>query len=42
MCRHELPTDDGRYERRKEREAAEKEAREGAANAVAHNDFLYL
>jgi E3 ubiquitin-protein ligase AIP2 len=42
VCRHELPTDDNRYEQRKEREAAEKEAREGAANAVTHNEFLYL
>lgn len=37
-CRHELPTDDHRYEARKRHE----EDAKGAANAVSHNDFLYI
>ncbi|PSC75615.1 E3 ubiquitin-ligase AIP2 [Micractinium conductrix] len=41
-CRHELPTDDQRYEREKERRLQEEEDARGAANAVAHNDFLYI
>ncbi|KAL4432418.1 hypothetical protein ABPG77_001717 [Micractinium sp. CCAP 211/92] len=41
-CRHELPTDDWRYEHRKERERQEDEERRGAANAVSHNEFLYI
>ncbi|KAK9819481.1 hypothetical protein WJX81_002292 [Elliptochloris bilobata] len=41
ICRHELPTDDEWYERRKVREAQEAEDRKGAANAVTHLDFLY-
>ncbi|KAL4430683.1 hypothetical protein ABPG75_005939 [Micractinium tetrahymenae] len=41
-CRHELPTDDWRYEHRKEREREEDEERRGAANAVSHNEFLYI
>jgi E3 ubiquitin-protein ligase AIP2 len=42
ICRHELPTDDVRYEARKEREAQEEEDRKGAANAQSHNDFMYV
>lgn len=42
VCRHELPTDDDKYERQKEREATEAEAKKGAANAVAHNEFIYV
>lgn len=42
MCRHELPTDDDSYERKKERDAIEAEERKGAANAVAHNEFIYV
>lgn len=38
--RHELPTDDQQYERRKEREREEAEERRGAENAVSHNEFL--
>eukprot|EP00887_Chlorella_sp_A99_P005322 scaffold1.g5322.t1 len=41
-CRHELPTDDAQYERRKEREAAEAEERRGASNATSGAEFLYL
>ncbi|GAB4817781.1 hypothetical protein N2152v2_004827 [Parachlorella kessleri] len=41
-CRHELPTDDAHYERRKEREKEEAEERRGAENAVSHNEFMYL
>jgi E3 ubiquitin-protein ligase AIP2 len=40
--RHELPTDDWRYEDRKERARVEEEERRGAANAVSHNEFLYI
>ncbi len=40
-CRHELPTDDQRYERKKVRDAEEAEERKGAANALSHNEFLY-
>ena len=38
ICRHELPTDDGRYERDK----AEAVKARGAANAVSHKEFIYL
>jgi len=41
-CRHELPTDDKVYERRKEREREEQEERRGAQNACSHNEFLYI
>ncbi len=41
-CRHELPTDDQKYENRKERERVEEGDRRGAANAVSHQDFLYI
>lgn len=41
-CRHELPTDDQRYERAKVREAEEAEERRGAENALSHNEFLYI
>lgn len=36
--RHELPTDDARYER----ERQEAEDQKGAANAVSHSEFMYL
>eukprot|EP00878_Enallax_costatus_P002103 GHUV01002270.1.p1 GENE.GHUV01002270.1~~GHUV01002270.1.p1 ORF type:complete len:347 (+),score=121.21 GHUV01002270.1:142-1182(+) len=42
VCRHELPTDDWKYEARKEREAEEEEARQGAAAALSHNEFMYV
>lgn len=38
VCRHELPTDCGRYEAQKQ--AAEEER--GRQNAARHNEFLYL
>ncbi|KAI3433741.1 hypothetical protein D9Q98_003548 [Chlorella vulgaris] len=41
-CRHELPTDDWKYESRKTRAAEEEAERQGAANAVSHNEFLYI
>ena len=41
VCRHELPTDDMQYERKKERDLQEAEDRKGAANAVSHTDLLY-
>lgn len=37
----QLPTDDWRYEARKEREREEAEAQRGADNACSHNEFLY-
>ena len=40
--RHELPTDDHKYEARKERERRDAEDARGAANAVSHNEFLYI
>ncbi|KAG1681572.1 hypothetical protein FOA52_014080 [Chlamydomonas sp. UWO 241] len=40
-CRQELPTDDAKYEARKEREAEEAEERMGAANAVREN-YMYM
>jgi E3 ubiquitin-protein ligase AIP2 len=42
VCRFELPTDDMAYEKRKEREAKEAEDRKGAANALSHNEFMYI
>lgn len=41
-CRHELPTDDSKYERRKVAEAEEREERRGADNALSHKEFLYI
>mmetsp|Transcript_10131 Transcript_10131/g.25939 ORF Transcript_10131/g.25939 Transcript_10131/m.25939 type:complete len:168 (+) Transcript_10131:229-732(+) len=42
MCRHELPTDDWRYETRKERAREEAEERRGRDNALSHSEFLYI
>jgi E3 ubiquitin-protein ligase AIP2 len=42
VCRQELPTDDHQYESRKEREAQEAEDRRGAANALSHNEFMWI
>lgn len=41
-CRHELPTEDDEYERKKAREAQEAEERRGAENAVRGGEFLYI
>jgi E3 ubiquitin-protein ligase AIP2 len=41
VCRHELPTDDQKYETRKQRAAAEAEEQRGAQNALTHNEFMY-
>lgn len=41
-CRHELPTEDDAYERKKEREKTEAEERRGAENALSHKEFLYI
>ena len=38
VCRHELPTDDSRYER----DRAERDAQKGAANAVSHREHIYI
>ena len=38
ICRHELPTDDSRYERDREERLAQK----GAANAVSHRESIYI
>ena len=42
VCRHELPTDDDSYERRKERDRENAEGVKGAANAVQHNEFMFV
>ncbi|KAL9232835.1 hypothetical protein vseg_007899 [Gypsophila vaccaria] len=42
VCRHELPTDDHKYESWKEREAELEEERRGAANAVRGGEFMYI
>ncbi|XP_078156655.1 RING/U-box superfamily protein [Carex rostrata] len=42
VCRHELRTDDHKYESRKEREKEEEEERRGAANAVRGGEFMYI
>jgi E3 ubiquitin-protein ligase AIP2 len=42
VCRHELPTDDWRYNERKERAAADAEDAKGAANALRGGEFIWL
>jgi len=42
VCRQELATDDHHYEAAKEREREEAEERAGAANALSHNEFMYI
>lgn len=41
-CRHELPTDDWRYEERKEKAAEAAVDKKGAAAAVRGGEFIYL
>ncbi len=41
VCRHELPTDDAKYEAKKERDAQEAEDRRGAENATTL-EFMYV
>ncbi|RID45290.1 hypothetical protein BRARA_I02032 [Brassica rapa] len=42
ICRHELPTDDQKYESWKEREKEAEEERKGAENAVRGGEYMYL
>lgn len=42
ICRHELPTDDHKYESWKEREKELEEERRGASNAVRGGEFMYI
>ncbi|CAL1370551.1 unnamed protein product [Linum trigynum] len=42
ICRHELPTDDHKYESWKEREREAEEERKGAANALRGGEFMYI
>ncbi|XP_010535775.1 PREDICTED: E3 ubiquitin-protein ligase AIP2 [Tarenaya hassleriana] len=42
ICRHELPTDDHRYESWKEREKEAEEERKGAENAVRGGEYMYV
>lgn len=42
VCRFELETDDPEYERKKERDRQDAEDRKGAANALSHNEFMYI
>jgi len=42
ICRHELPTDDHKYESWKEREKELEEERRGAANALPGGEFMYV
>lgn len=41
ICRHELPTDDQKYENWKEREKEAEEERKGAENAV-RGEYMYV
>ena len=41
-CRHELETDDSEYEYQKELDKQRAEDNKGAANALTHNEFIYL
>jgi len=38
----ELPTDDMNYEAQKELKAEREKERQGAQNALGHNEFMYL
>jgi len=42
VCRHELPTDDWRYEERKVKEAERAQDERGAANALRGGEFMWL
>ena len=41
-CRHELPTEDQQYERKKEMAKVEAEERRGVENSLSNNEFLYI
>lgn len=41
-CRHELETDDTEYEYQKVLNKQKAEDDKGAANALTHNEFIYL
>jgi E3 ubiquitin-protein ligase AIP2 len=42
VCRSEMPTDDHRYEAKREREREEAEEKRGAENAARGGEFLYV
>ncbi|CAH2072248.1 unnamed protein product [Thlaspi arvense] len=42
ICRHELPTDDQKYENWKEKEKEAEEERKGAENAVRGGEYMYV
>ncbi len=42
VCRHELPTDDWRYEDAKEKKVMRAAEQKAAANAISHSEFLYI
>lgn len=42
ICRHELLTDDHKYESWKEREKEAAEERKGAANALRGGEYMYV
>lgn len=42
VCRSELPTDDPNYEAKKEKEKEDAAEKQGAANALSHNEFMFI